>query len=98
MGLGLAPVAVVPTMQKRGVGAQLIRSGLEQCKQSNAPFVVVLGDPSYYQRFGFRPAHTWGIGNEYEAHEEFMVMELISAGIPQPAGIARYAKEFSLVA
>lgn len=98
VGLGLAPVAVSPSRQRHGVGAALIRSGLEHCNLFGARFVVVLGDPHYYQRFGFSPASRWGIANEYNAADEFMALELAQGGIPKLAGVARYAPQFSLVA
>src|SRR5262249_10126875 len=55
-GLGLAPLAVVPEQQGRGVGSALTRAGLAVCRQEGCPFVVVLGHPAYYPRFGFRRA------------------------------------------
>jgi putative acetyltransferase len=97
IGLGLAPVGVLPDVQGRGIGSALIRAGLERCKEKQAPFVVVLGDPHYYRRFGFTTAAHFGIGNEYGAHEEFMALELKAGAIASPAGIARYLPEFSLV-
>ena len=96
-GLGLAPVAVLPECQRGGFGSALIRQGLERCKGRAAPFVVVLGEPAYYQRFGFMPAHTRGIGNEYRAHDEFMVIEFAEGALPRSGGVARYAPEFALV-
>lgn len=51
--LALAPVAVTPKAQGRGIGAALIRAAIAEA--GGTP-VVVLGDPAYYSRFGFRPA------------------------------------------
>src|SRR5687768_16795306 len=51
-GVGLAPLAIVPKLQRRGLGAQLVREGLCTCEGLGAGFVVVLGAPEYYQRFG----------------------------------------------
>jgi putative acetyltransferase len=96
-GLGLAPVSVLPGMQRQGIGSALIRAGLDRCREQRAPFVVLLGEPRYYRRFGFNTAAEWGIDNEYGAHEAFMALELIAGAIPSPAGIARYSAEFSLV-
>jgi putative acetyltransferase len=99
VGLGLAPVGVLPGMQRQGIGigTALVRAGLAQCKERGAPFVVVLGDPGYHRRFGFKTAADWGVGNEYGAHDEFMAFEFSPGAIPSPAGIARYSPEFSLV-
>lgn len=94
-GLGLAPVAVHPGRQRKGIGRRLIERGLAACRRVNQPFVVVLGDPSYYQRFGFRPARLWGIANEYRAEDEFMVIELRPGGIPAGGGLAKYTAEFA---
>ena len=50
---GLGPVSVRPDRQRRGVGAALIRNGLERLVALKAAGCVVLGEPSYYGRFGF---------------------------------------------
>jgi putative acetyltransferase len=97
IGLGLAPVGVLPGMQGRGIGSALIRAGLGRCREKSALFVVVLGNPVYYRRFGFKTAADWGIGNEYGAHDEFMALELSPGATPSPAGMARYSPEFLLV-
>ncbi len=52
----LAPLAVVPEMQGRGVGIGLMRAGVEQLATSGVELVFVLGHPTYYPRVGFRPA------------------------------------------
>jgi putative acetyltransferase len=95
VGLGLAPVAVLPDRQRKGVGAALVQGGLDKCLDRGIPFVVVLGEPSYYRRFGFRAASAWGIANEYNVHDEFMAVELLAGSIPPGGGLARYGQEFS---
>lgn len=97
-GLGLGPVAVLPRRQGEGVGSALIRAALEKCRDLGARFVVVLGEPAYYQRFGFRAASSWGIANEYNADDAFMALELAAGSIPRSGTLARYAPEFSSVA
>lgn len=59
--LALAPLCARPGHQRRGVGSALIRAGLERADNHGAPLVTVLGDPAYYGRFGFEPAHRHGI-------------------------------------
>jgi len=52
---GLGPLAVDPTCQRQGIGAALVVAGLEQLRALSAAGCVVLGEPAYYGRFGFRP-------------------------------------------
>ena len=51
----LGPLAVDPAFQRSGVGSQLVKTGLSMLKASGSVEVLVLGDPDYYGRFGFRP-------------------------------------------
>lgn len=94
-GLGLAPVAVAPQFQGRGIGSGLIEKGLEEARKNDFNFVVVLGDPAYYIRFGFQTATQFGLGNEYGAEAEFMAQELISGGLDRIQGMVRYAEPFA---
>lgn len=97
VGLGLAPMAVLPAHQGKGVGALLVREGLASCAELDCGFVVVLGDPEYYGRFGFVRASESGLDNEYGADEAFMVMELRAGSLPAGGALVRYAPEFALV-
>ena len=51
--LALAPVAVAPTQQQRGIGARLIEEGIDRARRAGEDIVFVAGDPGYYTRFGF---------------------------------------------
>ncbi len=53
-GIGMAPLAVAPQFRHRGVGGSLVRTAIEEARRRQEDFVVVLGDPEYYLRFGFR--------------------------------------------
>ena len=53
LALGLAPLAVSETHRRRGVGAALVREGLDRLRAQGETLVFVLGDPDYYTRFGF---------------------------------------------
>ncbi|WKZ34354.1 MAG: N-acetyltransferase [Anaerolineales bacterium] len=64
-GLGLAPVAIHPDFQAQGAGSQLIRAGLERCRELGYDYAVVLGGPKYYMHFGFEKASAFGLQNEY---------------------------------
>lgn len=94
IGLGLAPVAVQPDHEKHGVGRRLIQNGLSACRKWGADFVVVLGDPAYYSRFGFGPASEHELKNEYGSGEEFMVFTLKKGELPPPGTLVKYAPEF----
>lgn len=61
----LAPVAVQPACQGRGVGEQLIRQGLRRLATDGVELVFVLGYPAYYNRFGFAPAGARGLEAPY---------------------------------
>ncbi|WP_235048816.1 GNAT family N-acetyltransferase [Methylomonas sp. MK1] len=50
---GLGPVSVLPSVQKRGIGRALIEHGLSQLRELGADGCVLLGEPSFYKRFGF---------------------------------------------
>ena len=92
-GLGLAPLAVVPQWQRHGAGAELVRAGLAACADAGGEFVVVLGEPSYYRRFGFQKASLLGIENEYGVDDEFMIAPLRAESLAP--GLAKYASEFA---
>lgn len=94
-GLGLAPIGVVPTHQRRGVGGALIRAALEECRAAGWPFVVLLGHPEYYPRYGFRKASEAGLRNEYGADDAFMVLELTPGGVPSAGGLVKYGPDFA---
>jgi putative acetyltransferase len=96
-GCGLGPVAVSAAHRRRGVGAMLVREGIASCTLAGCGFVVVLGDPAYYTRFGFHRASDRGLGNEYGVDDEFMVLELRSGGLPMRGATVRYAPEFATV-
>lgn len=50
---GLGPISVLPARQGEGIGSMLMREGLRRLREAGAKGCVVLGDPGYYQRFGF---------------------------------------------
>ena len=94
-GLGLAPVAVLEPYRRRGIGASLIAAGLAVCRTQGVGWVVVLGAPEYYSRFGFRPAGDAGLVDEYGGGAAFQVMELTAAAPFGRTGLVRYGPEFA---
>jgi len=97
-GIGLAPLAVMPERQNQRIGSMLVEHGLRRCREEDHPFVVVLGHPNYYPRFGFVPASRFGIKSEYDVDDEvFMVMELREGALIGCAGVVKYQPEFNEV-
>ena len=92
-GIGLAPVAVLPGVQSKGIGSQLILAGLQLCQDLKYDFCVVLGGPEYYHRFGFETASEYGLENEYGADKEFMVLRFTDQDV---SGLVRYSPEFAM--
>lgn len=88
--LGLGPVSVLPELQRQGIGTRLVQRALELARRLGASGCVVLGDPVYYGRFGFKaePALTLpGVPPEY-----FQALALRDA---MPSGIVAYHESFS---
>ena len=99
-GMGLAPLAVRPDRQRQGVGSQLIKRGLDQLREQGYAFVVVVGHPEYYPRFGFEPASKHGLLSQWEGMPDttFMVLVLDAVAMVGASGVARYRDEFNEVA
>jgi putative acetyltransferase len=96
--LALAPLAVMPAHQKRGIGSALVRHGLAESTRLGHRIVIVLGHPDYYPKFGFLPASRFGIRAPFEARPEaFMALELQAGALRHVHGEAEYAPEFMAV-
>ena len=93
--LGLAPIAVLPEHQRKGIGASLIQHSLEECTRLGCKAVVVLGHPEYYPKFGFVLAKEKGLRCEYTVPDEaFMVLELERGALKECIGTVKYRSEF----
>nr|WP_279379518.1 N-acetyltransferase [Polymorphobacter arshaanensis] len=92
MALALAPLAVHPLCERRGIGAALVRAAIAAATEFGATAIFVLGDPDYYTRFGFSAALADGFSSRY-AGENFMVLPL-SGALPVTTGEVRHAAAF----
>lgn len=93
--LALAPMAVHPDMQKKGIGTLLIRHGLDKARELGYGSVVVLGHAEYYPQYGFEPTTKWNIKAPFHVPENsFLAIELIKDALADVKGMVRYSKEF----
>ena len=93
--IALAPMAVLPAHQRKGIGGQLVRAGLEECRRLGHEIVVLVGHLDYYPRFGFVPAKPKGIECEFEVPEEaWMILELREGALAGRRGTVRFQSEF----
>ena len=96
--MGLGPMAVIPTQQRKGIGSRLVKAGLESCRGLGYGAVIVLGHTGFYPRFGFTPSVDFGIECEYDVPKEaFMVMELLPGYLAEAHGIIKYHPAFNNV-
>jgi len=94
--IGLAPMAVLPAYQRQGIGGQLVRAGIEECRRLGHEIIVLVGHPDYYPRFGFVPARPKGIECEFEVPEEaWMISELREGALAGRLGMVRFQPEFT---
>ena len=84
--LTFGPVAVRPDLQRKGIGGTLIRETLERARlTTDFPGVAIYGNPTYYARFGFRPAADFGI-TDAEGNDCPALLALPFATDALPAG------------
>jgi putative acetyltransferase len=93
-GLGIGPLAVLPEVQRTGIGSRLMTIGLEICRQHGIDFVVLLGDPVYYCHFGFIPGREFGLTSDYGDGDEFQARELTPGVLRAAKATVKYVPEF----
>ncbi|MTI43903.1 putative acetyltransferase [Roseibium hamelinense] len=92
----LAPVSVLPDYRRLGIGAALVRTGLEALREHGEDLVLVLGSPAYFGRFGFDPELAKKVKGPY-AGKAFMALALSDAGsldLPVEVAFATPFEEF----
>lgn len=86
---GLGPISVRPAYQKQGIGSSLVNEGLRLLKDADAEGCVVVGEPNYYERFGFKSPD--GLEHEGVGHENFLALPF---GGQIPQGIVEFHPAF----
>lgn len=92
--LALAPMAVIPEWQRKGIGSELVKQGLTACRELGHRIVIVLGHPRFYPRFGFSAELARNLESPY-AGEAFMAAELVEDALQGISGRAEYPAPFA---
>lgn len=91
----LAPMAVLPEHQRRGIGGRLIRHGLDLLRERGEQVVIVVGHPDYYPRFGFSSEKARSLESPFPP-DAFMAMELSPGALDGIRGRVKYPAAFGL--
>ena len=96
-GMGLAPMAVLPSRQRQGIGNLLARSGIQILQKKHCPFIIVLGHPDYYPLLGFQPASRFNIKSQWDdiPDEAFLILVMDDTAMQNISGIATFRDEFN---
>ncbi|MDC2826610.1 N-acetyltransferase [Rodentibacter pneumotropicus] len=92
--LALAPLAVLPAAQQRGVGKALIKQGHEIAKQLGYHYSIVLGNPNYYGKLGYQSARQFQITPPFEIDDAFFMVFELNSPQNNVQGVVQYADEF----
>jgi putative acetyltransferase len=91
--LALAPMAVVPSHQRKGIGSSLVREGLRACGDAGHRIVIVVGHPEFYPRFGFSAKRAEPLKSAYSG-PAFMAVELVPNALRGIEGEVRFPPPF----
>jgi putative acetyltransferase len=96
--VSLAPMAVLPEFQRRGIGSALVRAGLELCRERGRSIVIVLGHQEFYPRFGFSAELAMSLRSPYfGASRAWMAAELVPGALDGVKGVVRYPAAFEVL-
>ena len=92
--LALARMAVLPELQRQGIGSALVRRGLDECRQQGHKIVVVVGHPNFYPRFGFSSELASALASPFGGRDSWMALELVPGALDGVAGRVQYPPPF----
>jgi putative acetyltransferase len=92
----LAPIAINPKHQRKGLGSKLIQEAFSKCKELGYGLIFLIGHPTYYPRFGFKPARKYHFElKQFIVRDEvFMVCELFEGELNKVKGELIYPESF----
>jgi putative acetyltransferase len=91
--LALAPMAVIPSHQRRGIGSMLVWEAMRNCAELGHRIVVVVGHPEFYPRFGFSAKLAERLKSTYSG-PAFMALELVAGALEGVEGDVQYPPPF----
>lgn len=94
--VSLAPMAVLPSYQRRGIGSRLFEAGLQACRDSGHRIVVVLGHPEFYPRFGFSADLARPLESPFGGGDAWMALELAPGALAGIKGRVKYPPPFGI--
>lgn len=94
--LALAPLAVLPEYQRKGIGKSLIQEGHRIAQQLNYDYSIVLGSPDYYTKFGYVPASQYQITAPFPVEDEFFMALKLNAKADAVNGVVEYDPAFGI--
>ena len=74
-GLVLAPLSVAPDYQNQGIGSHVLLELEKRAKETDYAFITILGDPSFYSRFGYVPAKNFHVSSPLDVPSEYLLMK-----------------------
>lgn len=94
--LALAPLAVLPEYQRKGVGASLITEGHKIAASLNYDYSVVLGSDKYYSKFGYVPASRYNIKAPFDVDDKYFMAIKLRDGAKAVNGTVEYDRAFGI--
>jgi len=97
LSLALVSMAVKPEFHGAGIGSALVDTAIKRARKRGYRSLTVIGQESYYSRFGFSRASRWDIYTPFQlADRFFLAMELVSGGLKGVSGVVSYPDEFDI--
>lgn len=93
--VALAPMCVVPSRQRQGIGTLLVEHGIEAMKSAGHAAIIVLGHVDFYPRFGFRHDLARNLSCAFNKYEAFMGLELRAGSLGGKSGTCTYPRAFA---